>query len=153
MARKEVDITITDKESRDCGKVFHLTELDADRAEDWAIRAFMGLAVGGVTLPDSLPKTLPSLAFLSLQMLGRIPYEHLRPLLNEMMACVEVVASSGKRHKPMAGEIEEITTLVQLRKEVIELHTGFFELVANSNLLSSLLATTTKESSSPSAQT
>lgn len=149
MARKTADITIT-AENRDSGKTFRITELDAARAEDWAIRAFMGLSVGGVNLPTSIPKTLPGLSMLGIQALGRIPYDHARPLLNEMMSCVQVVSSSGQTHSPLAGEIEEITTLVQLRKEIIELHTGFFALVANSNLMSSLLATA-EPSNTPSA--
>lgn len=150
MARKETDVQITDEKSRDFGKTFRIKEMDAERAEDWAIRAFMGLAVGGVELPTELPKTLPGISMLGIQALGRIPYAHARPLLNEMMGCVQVVSSTGQLHKPMAGEIEEISTLVKLRREIIELHTGFFELVANSNLMSSLLATP-QESTTPSA--
>ncbi len=152
MARKTVEIEITDSASRDVGKKFRITELDADRAEDWAIRAFIGLAAGGVSLPSSVPKTLPGLSLLAIQTIFRMPYEHMRPLLNEMMSCVQVVASSGKTHSPMAGEIEEPETLFQLRKQVVELHTGFFERVANSSWICSLVATT-QGSNSHSAQT
>ena len=152
MARKTLDITITDEKSRDFKKEFRITELDAERAEDWAIRAFMGLSVGGVVLPTSIPKTLPGLAMLGVQTLGRIPYEMARPLLNEMMSCVQVITSSGAVRKAAAGEIEEFSTLLELRKQVIEVHTGFFEHVANSNLMSSLSAAAkAADSTSPSA--
>lgn len=125
--RKEVDITI-DAEGRDKGKKFHLTELSAADGEEWAIRAFMGAARSGVQLPDNVREMgLAGIAMLGVKALAGMTYEDARPLLDKMFTCVEFISSKGVTRPLADGDIDEISTRIRLRKEIIELHTGFFK--------------------------
>ncbi|EBP8102013.1 hypothetical protein AOS06_03795 [Salmonella enterica] len=110
MARKEKFITI-DGQGRDNGKVFHLTEMSASHAEWWAMRAIMAMGRGGVELP-----------------------EEARPLLDEMMECIQFVPdpkNRGIRRPLIEDDIEEITTRLNLRAEVFRLHVDFFSPAAS----------------------
>lgn len=146
--RNTADITIT-AEGRDKGKTFRLTEMSATAAEDWAIRAFLAIARGGMEIPDSVPQSIAGIAILGFKALSGASYADAKPLLDEMMACVQVVTSSGAVRKPMEEDIEEVATRLQLRKEVFEVHTGFFERAARSKSTTS--ASAAAASATPSA--
>lgn len=129
MARKVKEFVVT-AEGRDKGKTFILTEMPADQAERWALRALLALQAAGVTLPDGFEATgMAGVAYAGLTALNRIKYEDVGPLLTEMLGCIKY------RHKPgqdaqhlLAGEecqVEEVATLLTLRREIFELHTGF----------------------------
>lgn len=125
MARKTVNVTIT-AEGRDVGKRFKLTEMSAAAAEDWALRAFMSIAKGGMEIPEGIPQSLAGIAILGLQALASADYATAKPLLDQMMGCIQVISSAGIVRPLMDEDIEEVATRVQLRKEVFEVHTGFF---------------------------
>lgn len=129
--RKVVDITIT-AEGRDAGKTFRITELSASRAEDWAIRALMAIAKSGAEIPDAVPQSIAGIAILGFQTVMRMDRSDAKPLLDEMMSCVQIVTSSGVVRSLQEEDIEEVATRLQLRKEVFEVHTGFFGRVASS---------------------
>ena len=129
MARKTKEVVIA-AEGRDHGKTFIITEMPADQAERWALRALLALQAAGVSLPDGFEATgMAGVAFAGLTALGRIRYEDVAPLLQEMMGCVKYRHRPGQDAQPLAvGEecqVEEVATLLQLRGEVLELHTGF----------------------------
>lgn len=129
--RNIVDVTIT-ADGRDVGKTFRITELSASAAEDWAIRALMAIARGGVEIPDGIPQSLAGIAILGFKALAGMDPTIAKPLLDEMMSCVQVLTSSGVARRPMEEDIEEVATRMQLRKEVFEVHTGFFARAARS---------------------
>lgn len=147
--RKTADITIT-AEGRDAGKTFRITELSASAAEDWAIRAIMAIAKGGVEIPDGIPHSLAGIAILGFKALAGMDPATAKPLLDEMMGCVQVITSSGIARRPMEEDIEEVATRLQLRKEVFEVHTGFFERAARLKSTTSG-STAQAASSTPSA--
>lgn len=129
MARKTKELTIT-AEGRDAGKVFKLTEMSADQAERWATRAFFAMANAGVELPDNVAEQgMAGLAVVALTGISKLAYEVAEPLLAEMLTCVKYVHAPGQAAQTiMSGEmcqIEEVKTFMQLRLEVLELHTGF----------------------------
>lgn len=134
MARKEKFITI-DGQGRDNGKVFHLTEMSASQAEWWAMRAIMAMGRGGVDLPDDVRSMgMAALALEGLKALSKIPPEEARPLLDEMMECIQFVPDSknrGIRRPLIEDDIEEITTRLNLRAEVFRLHVDFFSPAAS----------------------
>jgi hypothetical protein len=128
--RKKQTLTITD-EGRDKGKVFVLTEMPADQAERWAIRALLALMNAGIELPDGAADAgMAGIAAAGYKALGNLKFEVLEPLLDDMWGCVQY------QHKPnqplqslMAGEssqIEEVSTRLQLRMAAFKLHTNFF---------------------------
>ncbi|EOZ6873649.1 hypothetical protein ACQVAB_005337, partial [Escherichia coli] len=73
-------------------KVFHLTEMSASQAEWWAMRAIMAMGRGGVELPDDVRSLgMAALALEGLKALSKIPPDEARPLMDEMMDCVQFV--------------------------------------------------------------
>lgn len=144
MARRERVVTITD-EGRDQGKVFVLRELSSFDGEWWAVRALTVMGNAGVNLPGNALESgmagiaaaeastgaVTALLVAGLRMLPGVDPQALKPLLDEMMACVLFKPSGSHQLPPQAlmyGEfcqIEEIATILRLRAELIELHTGF----------------------------
>lgn len=127
--RKVVDVTISD-EGRDKGKTFRITEMPADKAEKWAIRALMALAKNNAQLPDDVVGAgMAGLAFVGVQALSTLKFEEVEPLLDEMFQCLQMVPDPSGHpdivRALVANDIEEVMTRVKLRSEVLTLHTGF----------------------------
>lgn len=130
MARKEKTVTISTQNSRDKGKKFLITEMATMQSEKWAVKAFMCLARSGVDVPDNVMQGgLSALAKVAMSAFSGASWFDVEPLLDEMWnASVRIVEQSGPR--PVTeDDIEEVATILQLRKEALELHLGFFELV------------------------
>lgn len=127
MARKEIDITITD-EGRDQGKVFHIKEMPAMQAEQWAMRALMAVARSGVDIGQAASGGMQALAYLGIEAITKVHFEDVKPLLDEMLDCVSVkpnLKNLAIVRPLMEEDIEEVQTLLQIRKEVLNLHLGF----------------------------
>src|ERR1051325_8547687 len=128
MARKVKDVRIT-TEGRDKGKWFRITEVPALQAERWAMRLL--LACGRVGLDIPMNPSQDAFDLLLQQGLGALLRMHpddAQPLLDEMLGCIRVIRDV--RHPEgeftlMDGDIEEVRTLLQLRQEIIALHTNF----------------------------
>lgn len=123
--RKEVDIAIA-ADGRDKGKIFHITEMPALKAEKWGIRAMLALQAAGVILPDyAVSAGMAGVAAHGMAALNRLEFSSVEPLLDEMMECVQIKPSPQITRKCIESDIEEIATILQLRHEVFFLHTGF----------------------------
>lgn len=128
MALKTKQITI--EHGRDKGRVFLITEMPAAHADNWAMRALIALANGGVDLGDLSPQQgMMGMARVALDALGRLKADDAIPLLNELLDCVQIIPEGGR---PRAlnldfGDVEDFTTLWRLRKEVFALHTDFLQ--------------------------
>ena len=127
--RKSSTITVTD--GRDAGKVFKLTEMSADAAERWAMRAFFALMNAGVDIPDDIASLgLAGVAQIGLKALTKVPFEAAEPLLQDMMDCVQIVPDPSKPNVVRTiidGDIEEVSTRLQLRRAVFDLHVDFLK--------------------------
>lgn len=136
MARKTVDITIDDEDSRDKGKTFRLKELSAEEAEDWLIAFGLAAARSGVILPPNFQEIgLAAIAGIGLQALGGMHLEEARPLLAKMFSCIKIISKATPDGREITkDDIEEVSTRFRLRKEVIDLHTGFFTRAARLKL-------------------
>lgn len=131
MARRILDVTI-EADGRDKGKVYRITELPASQAEEWAMRAFLAMTQAGIDVPDSTAaQGVAGLASMGFENLGKIPWEQAKPLMDEMMTCVQSVQSAGVR-RLIEDDIEEVSTRLKLRLEVLKLHTDFFSSAAPS---------------------
>lgn len=128
MARKTLAVQI-DTEGRDKGKVYFLTEMPASQGEWWAIRVFLAMARNNVDVPDDIrDQGMAGLAIIGFKALGGMTPHDAKPLLDEMMACVQIIPDPSKPNVIRAlieDDIEEVTTRVRLRREVFTLHTGF----------------------------
>ncbi|OMG81409.1 hypothetical protein BIZ53_29465 [Achromobacter xylosoxidans] len=132
MARRQETVTIS-AEGRDQGKVFVLTELSAYEAEDWAGRALFALMNAGVQIPENIAQSgLAGVAALGMTALTKLPYESAKPLLDKMMECVEIQPSAKVTRRLIADDIEEVATLLTLRKHVLGLHMDFSMAAAKS---------------------
>lgn len=134
MARKTKVVVIPapktgERENRDAGKAFLLTEMDAVRTEKWAARALLAIAAGGVDIPpEVLQMGAPAVVAAGFRSLVTMAFADAEPLLDEMMQCVSFIPDRRKPDvtRPLDPEdIDEVTTLLTLRGEVVELHTGF----------------------------
>jgi hypothetical protein len=130
MARKTKPVVI-EADGRDKGKTFLITEMGALQAEKWARRALLALCNKNVDIPpDIVHRGIEGLLRVGFSALSGLDYEKAEPLFDEMLACVEIVPDPGKnpgfkRAPTMEGDIEEVATILRLRGEVWELHTGF----------------------------
>src|SRR5487761_2056873 len=127
--RKELDF-VADF-GRDDSKVFRLTEMSAVRAEKWCLRAFFTLLNAGVDVPEDLSKQgIPGLMAMGIEAFTRVPYESVVPLWDELMTCVKYIPTPSQPNltRPLVDEdIEEVQTLLKLRKAVYDLHTEFLK--------------------------
>jgi hypothetical protein len=125
--RKTIQFTIPDEPpfERDKGKVFEITEMDAEAAEAWAYRALSAMARSDVNLPpEAVQAGWGAVALLGLRAVLSAEYAEVAPLLTEMMACVKIVMPKATRAL-VKGDIEEVPTLALLRDEVFKLHANF----------------------------
>jgi len=56
----------------------------------------------------------------------KIPFEAAKPLLDEMMGCVQIVPSPNVKRPLIEDDIEEVKTRLMLRKAIWDLHMDFF---------------------------
>jgi hypothetical protein len=137
MARRTALITISDPKSRDHGKTFRVTEMAADVAERWAIRCLLAFANAGARLPDGvlesgmagIQATLPGLLIQGLRSLAGLQYDDAAPLLDDMLGCVDFKTPGQDSYFPLRGsgmtQVEEVSTLLKLRYEVLQVHLNF----------------------------
>jgi hypothetical protein len=132
---RKTDIVVITAENRDKGKRFLLTEMPALKAEKWAYRALLALAHSGVDLPDGAQQAgMAALATAGIKALNHLDFEEARPLLDEMMSCIQIMPdpSNALLVRPLVcnemegDDIEEIGTVFMLRERIFRLHTDFF---------------------------
>lgn len=135
MARREQDVTVTagtKETNRDYGKTFFLREMSAVDAEEWAGRMLLALTRAGVDVPAELmgggmaaaAAAKQLIAQLLVNGIGSLDYEEIKPLLQQMMDCVQIREDKALRTLT-SDDIEEVATRIFLRGEVLELHMGF----------------------------
>lgn len=126
MARKTATINI-DAAGRDNGKVFIITEMSAMAAEEWAGRALFAMMNSGVDIPENIANAgLAGVAALGIASLTKVSFDAAKPLLDEMLDCVKIQPSPNVVRDLIGDDIEEVATLLTLRKEVLNLHLSFF---------------------------
>lgn len=126
--RNEIDFTVSD-DGRDKGKVFHLKEMPASKAEKWAMRALFALGKSNIDIPAGIESMgWQGIATIGVQALMKMPFDDAEPLLDEMLECVTIKPDSNNpniERKLVEDDIEEIRTRVDLRWKVINLHINF----------------------------
>jgi len=133
MGRKTKTLVIDqgDDFPRDNGKVFVLTEMPAMQAEKWATRALFALARSGVEIPEGIEGLgWAGVAVVGMRALGGVAFDDVEPLMDEMMGCVQIQPDPRQSFtRPLiVDDIEEVPTLLLLRREVFDLHANFSKL-------------------------
>lgn len=125
MARKES--TFVADTGRDKGKTFLITEMSASQAESWAFRVILAIGNAGIEIPDNLAaQGMAGLMAVGYMNLLKIPFEAAKPLLDEMMGCVQIAPSPNVKRPLIEDDIEEVKTRLSLRKAIWDLHMDFF---------------------------
>lgn len=128
MARRTQTVTIDNEKSRDHGKSYVITEMPAEQAEWWAARAIQALLSENPDIGSLGDTPLAQIAAMGFKALGSLPPEKMKPLLDEMFTCVKMGLPNGQSRDLLAGDIEEVMTRMQLRKDIFMLHVDFFTL-------------------------
>jgi hypothetical protein len=135
MARKKIDYIVSEENSRDNGKKYVIEEMSAVSAEKLCYRIIGAMLNAGVNLPpDFMLMPASAITFLCVTNFLRIDFEYLEPLLEEMMQCVYFVPDQNnpksiRKISQQFNDIEEVSTLINLRIEVYKLHMDFFQAV------------------------
>lgn len=116
--------TVEITEGRDAGKKYQITEMSAEAAEWWALRALQ--AIAGADAELNLQAPLSDMAAQGTKALAKVHPDQAKPLLDEMMSCVQILVPATQKPRPLLdGDIEDVKTRFMLRKAVVELHLGF----------------------------
>ncbi len=143
MARKELRVSITD-EGRDKGKTFVLHEMSSKQAERWFIRLIMALANAGAKMPENtlfggaaafaeMQTTLRNSLVVAIKAIQGLEYREVNALLDEMEPFIRYQPTADSPTPPpeqmiFAGndcQIDEVSTWIKLRFELVQLHVGF----------------------------
>jgi hypothetical protein len=128
MARRTSILTITEA-GRDQGKIFHIRELPASQAEDWASRLMIALFRNNSQVtPGILNQGARGAALLGITGLGGLSWQEAKPLMDEMMSCVTIQPNPADPNviRPLIeSDIEEVATRLRIREAVIGLHLNF----------------------------
>ena len=130
MARNTAIVTITE-DGRDQGKKFLVTEMSAAGAEFWAVRALMALARSGLDIPDNIvARGAAAMASFGFRALAAASPVDAKMLMDELMGCVQIMPDPANpsvvRPVKFDGDVEELMTLLRLKKEAFSLIFGFF---------------------------
>ena len=126
MARKTATVVISE-EGRDKGKHFEITEMSAVQGEKFAIRVIQALIAGGVEI-DMSNASAATLASIGFAAFSKIPLADIEDLSAQLMACVkwQNPTNHSITRNIIEEDIEEISTLLTLKKESFMLNFGFF---------------------------
>jgi len=131
--RKTTTLRI-EKENRDQGKTFIVTEMSAFNGYDWASRVFFALLNAGVDVPDDMMQSgVAGIAALSgtdfarfvFRMLAKVPHYTAKPILDDLLKCAQIQMPAITRDL-MDDDIEEISTILDIQKTAFNLHFDFF---------------------------
>ena len=104
MARKTETITI-DSDNRDNGKTFVITEMGAEQAERWAIRALLAFGKSGAEngAMASISSLLDGDKDEIFKAFMRLDFATIEPLLSEMLDCISYQMTKGAPRKLHRG--------------------------------------------------
>lgn len=111
-----------EKQNRDQGKVFVITEMPARQAHDWATKALFAVMNAGVELADdTLSMGMAGLMAAGMGSIAKIPHAVAKPLLDELLTCVQIKQELTTRDL-FDGDIEEAVTYFDLERVVLTMH-------------------------------
>lgn len=142
MARREKFYTV-EENNRDFNKTFVITEMSAFDAESFAIRAGLALLKNNPNIQDEFMDKIKDrtisfedVSFYGFGLFSSINYDDLQILLDDLMACVQIIVDkkSGIRRSIELEDIEEVGTIITLRKMVLGLHVNFLQAEDTQNM-------------------
>lgn len=121
MARKIVEYKV-EKANRDKDKVFVITEMSAVQGHEWATKALFAILNSGVEMSDEMAGMgLAGLAVMGMGAITKIPHAVAKPLLDELLHCVQIKQEKVTRAL-VPEDFEEVMTIFDLQREVLSMH-------------------------------
>lgn len=138
--RNEVRFTVQ-KEGRDKGKTYLITEFSAEKGERLAAKILFAIMNAGINLPKGIDKmAMESIAVAGFDLIAaaitRISFEVAEPIFKEMMEGIQFIPDISKPELTrilLPEDIEEISTRLSLRREVWSINTSFLPAVPGLN--------------------
>ena len=168
MARKTAEVVIT-AEGRDQGKRFLLQEMPPTQSERWGMRALLALAKTMDVPEDTVRQGIAGLQSIGVgKMISNLSFSDADDLMREMFdSCVYIVPDPANPRifrgpsRPVVGvmpvgplveeDIEEVSTRLKLRMEILQLHMGFsLPAVDWKSILTNLMAAGASQNTSTS---
>ena len=126
---KSIQFTATTGD--DAGKIYIIEKMSVYKAEKWAAKALLAMLHGGVDIPqDTANAGIAGLMKMGLTGLLGAKWEDVEPLMDEMMEEVQFLPDASNpnvKRKLFPGDIEDVRTLIQLRKAIWNLNTDFLK--------------------------
>ena len=135
MTRKTREITIT-AEGRDKGKTYIITEMSALKAERWARHGLAAVAKGADMPADIENAGMAAWASLAVRAIANMPEDQADRMWDDLLACVAIKTAVKPEGRPLILDVddgdyvEEPQTILKLRMEAFDLHTGFLKTAA-----------------------
>jgi len=134
MRKTEIFVVPKEAGNRDSGKRFLITEMPAMKAERWAMRALLAISRSGVDIGVHKNAGFAGIAIAGLKALENLNFEEARPLLDEMLECVQVMPDPKNPEvvRPLmlnemeGDDFEEVATILKIRERIFMLHAAFF---------------------------
>ena len=124
------DKVVIEREGRDHGKIFWITEMSASAGEYWAGRLLTMLAAGNADVPPGFFQLgfEGCAAWVAVHGIGGIDWAVCKPLLDEMMACVTIQPDAARNvtRELLEDDIEEIVTRTDTAGGMVRHPSGFF---------------------------
>jgi hypothetical protein len=142
---RRTKVVTIDGEGRDKGKSYLIVEMPALKSEHWGRKALLAIAAGAAPhMPasdvDVASLGLAGIASLGIKAFGGLDPTVVDPLMDEMFKCISFVPSIALKDpkipdRPMTrplieDDIEEVATVLELRREVLSVHLDFMAFVA-----------------------
>jgi hypothetical protein len=143
-----------ERENRDAGKTYLLTEMPALQAERWGRHAIAACSRNDLDLKGEVAKLgLLGFYLVGFQALAGGDIHAVDALMDQMLTCIKIVESPTVA-RPLGGDgdICEVATLVTLRKELIELHLSFTFAELASILVAASATAVTDSPNTPTSQ-
>lgn len=144
-----------ERENRDGGKSYLLTEMPALQAEKWGRHAIAACSRNDLDIKGELAKLgLLGFYLVGFQALAGGDVKAVDDLMDEMLICIQIITGPNVV-RPLGGDgdIEEPQTIIRLRKELLELHMGFTFAELASMLAATVSASQTDLSTTSTSQT
>lgn len=127
--RKTLEYTVNDS-GRDNGKRFFIEEMSAFDAEAFATRLWIEVCKNDDTLNAVLGASSScSVSELGIMVFTRLDYEQAKPFFDDLLACCKYYPDKTNdtvKRSVISVDIEEISTLINLRMEAFKLTFDFF---------------------------
>jgi hypothetical protein len=137
MSRKIITYSVSDEKSRDFGKSFELTEMSAYQCERWCLKAIRGIIKAGFNVPDEF-QDFPAQALIAMGISSFLAIDEFTQseLMIQMLDTVKIKSSKDSTFSPRpllsnGDDIDEVSTLVNLRKEFFKLNLNFLGVVGS----------------------